>query len=148
MQRMPSSVPPAPTALPSNPRSLLYSSTLIFALSILGSPLVGGILSAMNWKRVGAPSRANKSLALAGGAVVAMVLLGVFVPDSMPSLARGGSVGVTMAAAVGFRNEQRQLVEAHLAQGGKLASPWGPLLVTVAVIGALLAALVALAGGD
>jgi len=69
-----------------------------------------------------------------------MLADGFFAPDSWESLQRGAMIGGTMGAAMGFRNEQRLLFDAHVAGGGRKASPLGPVLVGVLLVGAVLAA--------
>jgi hypothetical protein len=138
MAALPRSAPP-----PTNPEAKLFGPQAIFAFTLLFTPLVGGAMAALNWSRVGDAARAKKTISLAIGAVVVMVAISFLLPDSMESVQRGATIGASMAVAMGLRNEQRPLLEAHLGAGGGKASLLAPALIGVALVAALIGALIA-----
>jgi len=117
----------------------LFGAPAIAAHTVLFTPLVGAGLAALNWRRLGDPRRANKTLLMGVGACALMVVLAALLPESWDAAARGGCIGVTIALAMALHKEQQPLVARHVEAGGALAS-WIPATV-VGTLG--LAAIVA-----
>jgi hypothetical protein len=128
-----------------NPAAKLYGPTAIFVATILFSPLVGGAMAAINWRRAGDPRKAKITLLLGVGALAVIVAIAALAPASWGALQRGSVIGGTMGAAMGFRNEQRVLFEAHKAGGGAKASPVLIFVIGIIVLAAVIAATLATA---
>lgn len=119
----------------------LYSPAAIAVHTFLFSPLIGGLLAALNWRRLGQESRARQTAMLGVGAVVALVALGYFFPD----LPGGAFAGGPAALAVIWHKEHKPHFEAHQAAGGESAAWWrfaaAGLAVNALFIWALLSGL-------
>ncbi len=113
----------------------LFSPLAIVVITVLFTPLFGGFLVAANWRRAGEPDKARAASFLGMGAFVALVVIAVVLADWVPdAVARGGSIGATVALAMGWRREQRPLWDAHVAAGGARASALLPALAGVVFV--------------
>ena len=136
--------PAAPTPADATAEPRLFSPGAIAAHTILFTPLVGGLMAARNWRRLGETKRARQTALLAVGAITAMVLLAVFWPERWGEGAiQGGLGGVTIVLAMQLRKEQKPAFEAVRARGGKTAPFWPATLGGLVLIGLVLAASVA-----
>jgi hypothetical protein len=108
----------------------LYSHNQVMLATLLGSPIAGGALASLNWRRLGKEKEARQWLAMGAGFTVLVVALALVLPESVPGtgIAIGSVVGMRHAALVG----QGPAVAAHVAAGGKLAPWWHAILVGLA----------------
>jgi hypothetical protein len=118
----------SPNGSPKEPRSA-WSPTGIAIVSLLLSPLPGGVLHALNYARLGNPGR--RRLALFSNLITATVLL-------FPSLPPGFRISASLFAAAYFYKTQEQLFLAHRSGGGRKASLAVPVVLTIAAALALL----------
>jgi hypothetical protein len=102
----------------------LYDSTAVGIAAFLGSPLAGSALMALNYRRLGKPSVALRTVM--AGVLATVLLFGIayLVPEDQPAgrsvLSVWGLIG-TVAVA---RNLQGSIVAAHRSAGGKVGSRW------------------------
>ena len=104
-----------------------WSPTQIAMLSLLLTPLSGGILHALNYARLGAPAR--KRLALFSNLITGTAVL---LPSFFLRAPLGASLGMAMFASAYFYKSQAQLFQAHLSRGGRKASLVWPVVLTIA----------------
>jgi len=119
----------SPSASPQEPRSA-WSPTGIAIVSLLLSPIPGGVLHALNYRRLGAPARGR--LALFSNLITGTVLL------LFPSLPPGLRIAASLFLASYFYKTQEELFLAHRSVGGRKASLVVPVVLTIAVALALL----------
>ena len=120
----------------------LYSPRAIIACTVLLTPALGGIMAARNWRRLNDRKRATLTLATGIVATVVLVAAGMLLPDSMSSVLRGGSIGVTVALGMQWRRDLTARYEAHLKGGGQTASPLVPVLIALAVVALFVVAII------
>ena len=126
------------------PEARLYSSLQIAAATFIGSPLIGGWLIAANHKTLARPEQANQAIILSVVVTLALIGLGIVLPERFPRVA------LSVAGAVGFRAwaETRFsiVLEKHRAAGGSLFSWWrvvGLALLAAAIVFTVAVTLVA-----
>jgi hypothetical protein len=135
--------PPAPGLAPP-PSYRLHSPTAVACASFLGTPVAGGIVLALNYRKWGQKGRA--AAAIAAG-LLTTVVLGWLVwisPPSVPS-----AVFVTPQVVGGYlvaRWLQGRHFDAHIAGGGKKATIWTATGVGLALFAPILAVIVLMSG--
>jgi hypothetical protein len=126
-----------PVAATPAPNYTLYDSRSVALATFLGSPVAGGVLMAMNYKRLG---QAGKG---AVTAFLCLLLTGLVILVSW-NIPKGVSLPIALALMFGMqwaaRAFQGKAVESHVAQGGHLGSRG-----TAAVIGLVFLAVILLA---
>ena len=126
------------------PEYSLHDSGSVALASLLGSPVAGGTLMAINYRRIGLRGKAVGAFAIGLGLTVLCVLLGYFIPS-------GGSTGVAIGLVFGMRQlakqQQGAAVDQHIIQGGPVASKWGAVGVGMAWLTVLVAGILAVAFG-
>jgi hypothetical protein len=118
----------SPSGNPQEPRSA-WSPTGIALVSLLLSPLPGGVLHALNYARLGAPGL--RRLALFSNLITAAALF-------LPSLPLGFRISLSLFAASYFYKTQERLFLAHRSGGGRKASLAVPVVLTIAAALVLL----------
>lgn len=119
------------TSAPS-PSARLFSPTVIAVHTVLFTPLVGGVLGAVNWRRLGERGKARNDLLLGVGATAVLVLVATLWPERWgDAVPRGGGIGLTVAMAMGLYRSHRPAFEAHLARGGGKAAFWPATLAGI-----------------
>jgi hypothetical protein len=122
----------APSTTPAAvPAYRLFDATSVLIAAILGSPVAGVALMALNYRRLG---EGKKGLAAFLVGVLATVLAGVvgsYVPSS-GSIAIG--IGIAVATKGAAQYFQGATVAAHEARGGQLASRWAATGVGLAFL--------------
>jgi len=110
-----------------NERVAPWSPTGIALISVLCSPLPGGILHALNYERLGKPGR--KRLTFAMNLIASMILLlaAFFGPGQMQML----TVVASLFMAAYFYKSQEELFRRYQSAGGKKASLLFPALLSV-----------------
>ena|GEM_PF-4170359 len=126
-----------PSGSPEKPRSA-WSPTGIAIVSILLTPILGGVLHALNYKRLGAPARGR--LALFSNLITGTVLL------LFPSLPPGIRISASLFVASYFYKTQEELFLAHRSGGRRKASLAVPIFLTLVAALALLLVFFLVAG--
>jgi hypothetical protein len=113
------------------PSYSLYDSRSVALATFLGSPIAGGVLMAMNYKRLG---QAGK-----GGATtfVCLLLTGLVILVSW-NIPKGITLPLALALMFGMQWASRALqgkaIESHVAQGGQLGSRGTAALIGLAFL--------------
>lgn len=102
----------------------LFSPAAIAAHTLLFTPAVGGLMSAVNWRRLGDVRRARSSAALGIGATVILLVAVVLWPARWGAVLELAVVAAAATMAVAFHRQMRPTFEAHRAQGGAVAPFW------------------------
>jgi hypothetical protein len=122
---------------PPIPGYTLYDGNSVGVATILGGPAAGGILMAVNYRRLGKGGLAAAVLA-AGLLVTALVVgLGSFIPAGLSSAV---AIGLFLGIRAAAKAVQGPAVEEHVRQGGMLGSRWaaaglGLCLLAITVAG-------------
>ena len=129
-------VPPATSV--AVPGYRLFDTNSVFIAAILGSPLAGVTLMALNYRRLGERSKGTAAFFIGVVATVLACVLGYFLPSS-GSLA----IGITIAAGTKGAAQywQGAALAQHEARGGQLSSKWaatGVGLAFLAVFSAII----------
>jgi len=111
-----------------------WSPTGIALVTLLLSPIPGGILHALNYERLGVPAR--KRLALFSNLIAGVALFVVPSTGSAIFLPRSG---VALLFAAYFYKSQERLFQAHLSLGGRKASLLLPVCLTILTVVILVA---------
>jgi hypothetical protein len=122
------------------PSYKLFDSQAVFVAAFLGSPLAGGILMGINYKRLGKGGAAVGAI----GIGVAITGLAVLVGNLMPGASSAAmAVIIAWATKALAQSMQGAVVEQHVRSGGTLASRWTAagwgLAVLVVLAGVILA---------
>jgi hypothetical protein len=131
--------PPNPSELA--PTYKLFDRWSIYIASFLGSPLVGAILMAVNYGRLGEKSRARWAAILGVAGTIALIAAAAKLPQGI-----GSALALGLSAATGSIAQvfQGDAVNAHVRRGGQLASRWlavaASLIFLVPVGGLMLSA--------
>jgi hypothetical protein len=127
------------------PTYQLFDSRAVAIATLLGTPVAGAILMALNYRRLGQKSKAT--LAVVYGIVATALATGVgfFLPQGVGS---GVGIGLLFATMNVAKSLQGPAIEEHQRQGGKLASRWiaffvglGMLVVFVGIVAVVMIAL-------
>jgi hypothetical protein len=116
----------------------LFDANAVFLAALLGSPVAGGILMAINYKRLGKGGAAVGAIVMGIGVTAIAALAGYFTPGTY---AAGISVAFVVAMKGLAQAMQGKAVEHHEQLGGELASRWaaaGVGLVMLAVLSGVL----------
>jgi hypothetical protein len=129
--------PPTTASAPSGPAEVrLYSPNAIGAHAFFFTPLVGGIMAAVNLARLGEHASARRCALAWGASTLALVGISALLPDSFDALCRVVGLAFTLSAITLLQRQQAPRFDAHLRAGGRRA-PWWP--VTLITLGAALA---------
>jgi hypothetical protein len=104
------------------PTVALYQPNQIGLATFVGTALGGGILLAINEARLGRKSAAWKAVLLSALATAALLGIAFLLPENFPAFPLAIAPLLVMRAIAVKR--QQDLVNAHLAAGGKSASSW------------------------
>ena len=124
-----------PTDLPShmtnNSQEPLYSVWAVVLATFLGSPLAGGVLLAMNCRRLSQPRAVREIFLWTGLLTVGSLLLSGLLPQEqrmIEALLVGLQVFVMYFLATRL---QGRAIALHLQQGGALASYWSAIAIGI-----------------
>ena len=124
-----------PTDLPSHmstdSREPLYSVWAVVLATFLGSPLAGGILLAINCRRLAQPSLIRDIFLWTALLTVGSLLLGGLIPQEqrlIEALFVGLQVFVVYFLAARL---QGRAIAVHLQQGGEIASYWSAIAIGI-----------------
>jgi hypothetical protein len=134
----------AATSTAPAPSYRLFDATSVFIASLLGSPVAGVSLMAINYRRMGKGQTAILTLLIGVVATVLASVLGYFVPSS-------GSIAIGIGIALGTRSAAQYLqgadVNQHEVRGGALSSRWAAGGVGMAFLAVLCGVIVVAALG-
>lgn len=120
----------------------LYDSRAVALATFLGTPVAGGILMALNYRRLGRPGTAVMTMAAAIAGTALLILVGWNIPQGLNSIV---AIGVMFAMKAIAKSLQGPAVTQHLEGGGKLASMWNAcwigLTILAVVFGSIFLAL-------
>jgi hypothetical protein len=106
---------------PQIPSYKLYDSGAVAIASFLGGPLPGTILMAMNYRRMGRPNQALLAGLTGVSTLLAAVLVGNLLPNSVATALGVGLATATWKAAQALQGPD---VDRHVNEGGTLGSRW------------------------
>jgi hypothetical protein len=135
--------PAGPMAVPEPvPTYNLFDSTSVAIATLLGSPIAGTGLMALNYRRLGKKNAAITTLAIGIAATGVAIAFGNRVPPYATTAVAVGLLAATLSTA---RSLQGETVKQHVLRGGQLGSRWaaaglGLILLVVIIGGAILAA--------
>lgn len=120
-------LPNIPTSIPLT--TALYSPGHVALATFLGTPLAGAAVLALNEERLGRRNAALVTILL--GAIGTAVILGIafVLPDNIPASPFNLLQFVTLVIIA--RHRQGELVKRHYAAGGKKASAWSALGISL-----------------
>ena len=120
----------------------LYSPQAVGLATFLGSPIAGGIIMAMNYRRLG--RLASGRIAIVGGliATAALVGLGFALPEHSPAFLTAILPFLVMFQVA--KQLQGEAVERHRRSGGKIASMWKASAIGLGCLLALMAIVIAI----
>ena len=126
----------------SRPAYKLYSVGSTLLATFLGSPVAGGVVMAINYKRLGRSTAAVHSLVWTTLATVVIVAVATMMPDNVHI--PNGVFVVPQLILMYYLAKllQGSTIELHQRHGGSLASAWGAvgisILCAVVVLGAII----------
>jgi len=105
-----------------SPQTPLYSPMQVGCATALGAPIAGCWLMASNFRELGEPVAARRTLVWGGVFTVLALALAQFLPDGFPSTAL--PVAYTFVVYRLAKQHQGTAFEQHLAAGGRKHSFW------------------------
>lgn len=117
------------------PAYTLFDSVSVALATLLGSPVAGAALMAVNYRRLGQAGRAVTTLAMGVAVTILAGWFGYKVPHVFST---GLAVGLLLGMRSYSQMTQGAALEQHASQGGKLGSRWVASGVGVAVLAAML----------
>ena len=112
----------------------LYDSRAVALATFLGTPVAGGLVMALNYRRLGWAGTAVKTMIAAIAGTGLLILVGWNIPQGLDSII---AIGVMFGMKAIARSLQGGTIAEHVEGGGKLASMWGACwigLTTLAVV--------------
>src|SRR5881394_1282219 len=123
---------------PPPPSYRLYDSKRVTLATFLGTPLAGGWLMALNYRRLGQRRQFWTCIILTIVGTGTFFALCALIPDSFPSTPVAAA---SIFAMSGIARIQAAMIEQHKARGGRLGSLWeaaGVGLVPLVLIGGVI----------
>jgi hypothetical protein len=119
-----------------SPDYKLYNNRSIYIGTVLGGPLAAGYFAAENFKRLGKPSQARNSWAVAVAATIMVFAAVIYIPglENIPPYII--LLIYTGIAQILLGKYQGDALKAHQAQNGKFYTPWRGLWI--GLIGAVI----------
>jgi hypothetical protein len=109
----------------SRPSYKLYSVRSIVLATFLGSPLAGGIVMALNYRRLGLPAKAMHSAIWSAVATAALIAIAIGMPDDIKIPNMLFLIAQVLAMFIVATKLQGANLSSHQFHGGRLASAWG-----------------------
>jgi hypothetical protein len=133
------------------PAYKLYSIWSIVLATLLGSPLAGGIVMSINYKRLGFSRKAMHAIIWSVAGTFGIMAIAFFLPDNVPDMAIAVPQLLAMIAIA--TTLQGKAIETQKARGGAFSSAWIAagigflcLIALLLVIGLIVFALAAITG--
>jgi len=129
--------PVPPAAEP--PQFALYDPTSVALATLMGSPLAGGTVMAINYSRIG---RGGGAKAVFAG--IGLTALGILVGRFLPTVASTPiAIGLCFAMKGIAQAQQGKTFDEHIRSGGRSGSRWAAtgigLIFLVAIVGVIVA---------
>jgi hypothetical protein len=124
------------------PAYSLYSVRSVTLGAALGSLLAGGIVMAINYKRLGQGAAAIHAILWSAVATAAIIAVGIMAPDEAHIPNAAFLVPQIIGMYYVAKSLQGPTVEAHRREGGSLASSWGAAGIGILTLFVLLGALI------
>lgn len=106
----------------------IWSPLAITLFCLFFSFLAAGIMNAISYGRIGDMAKKSKRLLLVIGIFIVFIILALVLPDGTSPLFTGFHV----ATILYFRFDQKKIYDEHVANGGKKAGIWIPLVIAIA----------------
>ena len=122
------------------PTYTLFDANTVGLATFFGSPVVGTWFMALNYRRLGQPSRAAITLILGIAVTTLVILLGWNLPQatSVPI-----ALGLFFATRWVAQSQQGAAVKDHVQRGGRLGSRWVAFWLAIGFLAVLFAAIFA-----
>jgi hypothetical protein len=95
----------------------LYDAWQVAVATFLGTPIGGSILLALNYRALGSPSAAWRSLCFGVVGLAALVLVAIALPENVSGLFL--AVGQTLAMYYAAKTLQGEAITAHRRKGAR-----------------------------
>lgn len=126
------------------PSYSLYDSGGVMVAALFGSPLAGGHLMAMNYRRMGMANKAAVAFSVGLGITILGVALGYVIPSYAST---GLAIGMVIAMRQYAIAQQGPAVNEHIARSGLISSKWAAFGIGMAWLAAILLVIFAVAFG-
>ena len=117
----------------------LYDARAVALATFFGTPVAGGILMALNYRRLGRPGPAFTMITAAVVGTGLLVLVGWDIPHGLDSMI---AIGVMFAMKAIAKSLQGDTIAEHVAGGGKLASRWSAFWIGLTTLALLFGSIV------
>ena len=121
----------------------LYKISGIVIATFFGTVFAGGILLSKNYRNLGKLEAARKALIYSGVATLLVLVISIFLPDSVPSITI--SLPQLIAMAHIAKQQQSEDIDQHTKKGGKTASNWKAFGISLLVLLGILAIILPIA---
>lgn len=117
------------------PTYTLYDARAVTLATFFGSPIAGGILMAINYRRLGDAGKAAAAVIATIVATGLAVLIGWNAPQSGASII---GIAMVLVTSVIARRLQGQDIAEHVKQGGQLGSRWRAFFLGILILALLV----------
>lgn len=117
----------------------LYKVSGVGLATFIGTPLAGGIILSINYKRLGKFSESRKSIIFSLLGTLALLFLAVLIPDDLHVPNTVFSVVPIVVMIMLAKQLQEAEINRHISTGGAIASNWKALGIGFIVIICMLA---------
>jgi hypothetical protein len=100
----------------------LYSPGAVMIATLLGSPVAGAAILAINYKRLGKKRQSRLTILTGVAGTTGLIVLGFLLPEGIPS--SGIAIGGVLAMRQLARGLQGSAIRKHTDRGGTMASNW------------------------
>jgi len=121
----------------------LYKVSGVWTATFLGSMLAGGIVMAINYKRLGMDAEANKTLLYSVLAMLAFFVIIYFIPDDINIPQYVFVIPQVVVMAQLAKRYQQEYIDVHIQNGGEMASNWKAAGIAILTVIPLVAFFVA-----
>ncbi len=119
------------------PAYTLFDSVSVALATLLGTPIAGTILMAVNYRRLQEGGKAAAAVAIGVVATILAIVFGNMIPTTFSTIVAVGLLLTTRSCA---QSLQGPAVTQHVSQGGTLGSRWAAAGVGIAVLAVLFCA--------
>ena len=126
--------------VPAIPNYRLYDPTSVGLAAFFGSPIAGTVLMAINYRHLGRKSSAIIAVILGIAATALAIALEPYIPSTFTSVA---AIALFVGTYNAAKTLQGPIVEKHEVAGGGLHSRWAAFGISLAVLAAGFAVIVA-----
>jgi hypothetical protein len=124
-------------SLPPAPAFTLFDSRAVAIATFFGTPVAGGSLMALNYRRLGQSGKAMMTMVIAIAVTGLAILIGWNIPQGVSSL-------IALALVIGMRSGAQSLqgtaIKDHIQRGGRLGSKWRAFWLGIGLLVTLFSA--------